>query len=250
MCKNKSDKKDIILRDSLRGILRHVQYLGFEPATIIDVGVNIGTPQLYDTFLGSRYILIDPLEENRKYMEKICSKLNNSEYIIAAAARSESELVLYVHDDFAGSSLYRESDGATSDGNQRKVRGLPLDLVCKKRSLQGPYIIKIDTQGSEVDVLLGAKKILKETELIILEASLFQFHMGGPQFFDVVLFMKKCGFVVYDIFGRSYRPIDGALSQIDLVFVKESGRFRKSHRFASEGQRREMVSRLLKKRWE
>ena len=40
MCKNKSDKKDIILRDSLRGILRHVQYLGFEPATIIDVGVN------------------------------------------------------------------------------------------------------------------------------------------------------------------------------------------------------------------
>jgi FkbM family methyltransferase len=244
-----SKAKDVKLeRDSLRGILRHVKRLGFKPTTIIDVGVNIGTPQLYDTFIESKYLLIDPLEENRYYMKKICNRLKNADYIIAAAAKYKSELVLHVHNDFAGSSLYRESDGITADGIQRRVKGIPLDGICEERSLQGPYIIKIDTQGNELNVLLGAEKILKETELIILETSLFQFHIDGPQFYDVVLFMKEHGFVVYDIAGTSFRPLDGAMSQVDLVFVKENGQFRKNHGYATRDQRKEIIAKLLKKR--
>jgi hypothetical protein len=53
--------------------------------------------------------------------------------------------------------------------------------------------------------------------------------------------MKEQGFVVYDIFGGHNRLLDNALGQIDLVFTKENGIFRKSHDFASKKQRDEFT---------
>jgi hypothetical protein len=43
--------------------------------------------------------------------------------------------------------------------------------------------------------------------------------------------MRERGFVAYDIFGGHTRPLDGALGQIDMAFVRESGRFRTHHAY-------------------
>ena len=48
--------------------------------------------------------------------------------------------------------------------------------------------------------------------------------------------MKNLGFVVYDIFGEQFRPLDGALGQIDMAFVKERGIFRTDHAYATAEQ--------------
>lgn len=104
----------------------------------------------------------------------------------------------------------------------------------------GSYLIKIDVQGAELDVLAGATNIIPDTELVILEVSLFEFFVGGPQFYEVVNYMKKEGFVVYDLFGYHCRPIDLALAQIDVAFVKEHGSFRKHHFYATPQQREEL----------
>jgi hypothetical protein len=52
-----------------------------------------------------------------------------------------------------------------------------------------------------------------------------------------MVFMKERGFVLYDMLGYSYRLLDGAMSQVDLVFVKENGMFRKNHSYATREQR-------------
>lgn len=71
---------------------------------------------------------------------------------------------------------------------------------------------------------------------------LFQCVEDGPQFFDIVAFLKQKGFAVYDIVGHNYRPIDHALAEVDIVFVKEKGMFRASHLFASPEQRKEQFA--------
>ncbi len=75
-----------------------------------------------------------------------------------------------------------------------------------------------------------------------------EFLIGGPQLYDVVKFMKERGFVVYDIMDYGYRPLDGAMSQVDMAFVKESGRFRKDRSFATEAQREKFYAKLLQER--
>lgn len=83
-----------------------------------------------------------------------------------------------------------------------------------------------------MDALDGAQKALADTEVIVLEVSLFQFMKNAPEFYDVVAYMKKCGFVAYDIIHGWNRPLDNALGQVDIFFVKEQGMFRKSHSYA------------------
>ena len=44
---------------------------------------------------------------------------------------------------------------------------------------------------------------------------------GAPLLSDIVAYMVDAGFVPYDIFNLCYRPLDGALAQIDVSFVRK-----------------------------
>jgi FkbM family methyltransferase len=218
-------------------VLAQVRRLGFAPATVFDVGVDAGTPELYEAFPEARIVLVEPNQDCRPQLERLCARLPRAELVMAAATREPGEVTLYVHPDPAGSSLYREAEGPEADGEARAVPGLPLDAIAAELGCWGPALIKADTQGSELDVLEGAAELLDETEVVVLEVSLFQFFVGGPDHWDVVRWMHSRGFVVYEVFGSHYRPLDGALAQLDMAFVRHDGRFRRTHRFASPEQR-------------
>lgn len=91
-------------------------------------------------------------------------------------------------------------------------------------------------QGAELDVLNGCQQALSETEVVVLEVSMFQFMEGAPEFHDVIFYMKERGFVAYDIILEWNRPLDNALGQIDVVFVKEKSQFRRDHSFSTPQQ--------------
>jgi hypothetical protein len=147
--------------------------------------------------------------------------------------------MLNVHPDLLGSSLYRETEqGSDVNGIPRQVQAIRLDQWVEEQGGMSPYLIKIDVQGAEIDVLEGGQAIFARTEVLILEVSLFRFFEHGPIFHDVLEYMKARGFVPYDFLGHQYRPIDDALSQIDVVFVKEGGMLRTIHSYATPEQRR------------
>jgi FkbM family methyltransferase len=224
-------------RASMRGALRQLASLGFTPRTVIDVGVAYETAELYQEFPKSDILLIEPLVEFEPFLKKICAT-HNAEYVLAAAGSAAGSATLNVHADRYGSSLLKEVEGASVDGTPRQVPMVTIDEVCAEKKLTGPYLIKVDVQGAELQVLAGAQWTLKETEAVILETTLFGTIVGGPQLFDVVSKMKEYGFAVYDIYGFTYRPFDQALAQTDMVFVREQGRFRELHVFATPEQRR------------
>lgn len=135
-----------------------------------------------------------------------------------------------------GSSLLKEETGIESDGYEIKVSTSRIDEIVEEEKLKGPFILKIDVQGAELEVLSGACSTLKYTEVIALEVSLFKLMKDAPDFYEIINYMKKNGFVAYDILRGFYWPLDNALGQVDIVFVKEEGRFRRDHRYASKNQ--------------
>lgn len=231
-------RKTIHSRTSLRGGLEHAKNLGFYPSAIIDVGAATGTWALYETFPKSRKILIDPLEEFEPHLNNITNKYPNSEYIIAAANKESGNVTINVHPDLVGSSLYLENEDSNVNGSPRIVAAITLDKICSERKLNGPFLIKVDVQGAELDVLRGATHILGNTEYVILEVSFFQFFTDGPQISEVIAFMKERGFVPYDMFDYQYRLLDGAMSQVDIAFVRKSSKFREFHFYAKRDQRK------------
>jgi FkbM family methyltransferase len=234
-------RKEKIERASMRGALRQLRVLGFRPRTVIDVGVAWQTDELYAEFPEAEILLIEPQVEFEPCLKKICAEYK-AQYVVAAAGAKPGKAIFNVHPERPdGSSLLKEVEGAQVDGVPREVRVVTIDQMCAEKGLKGPYLLKLDVQGAELEVLAGAREVLQETEAIHLEVTLFATMIGGPQLYDVVARMKELGFVAYDICGVLYRPLDGALAQADFVFVREHGMFRKSHAYATPEQRKELA---------
>lgn len=233
-------------RMSLSGGLRQARRLGFEPGTCLDVGAAFGnfTVECAAIFPEAAYLLVEPLEEYRPFLEAVTARLPRARYAAVAAAARCGEVVLHVHADLVGSSLLRETEGAATDGVARALPARTIDELCQVHALRGPYLLKADVQGAELEVLEGARTVLRDTEYVLLEVSLFRFFVGGPEVADVIAFMRSCGFVPYDLFHPMHRPLDGALSQFDLAFVKETGMFRRQHVYATPTQRRAQDARF------
>ncbi len=221
------------VRTSMDEALEHISSLGFYPRVIIDVGTANGTFPLLNTFPESEYIWIEPLIEFEEDLRKLTHKFKGR-YIIAAAGKFNGKTIINVHSDLHGSSLYEESDGKEADGEPRTIKVIRLDDLIEKQHSSNDILCKVDVQGAELDVLDGAQEVLQLCEVVILEVSLFKFLKGAPEFYDVIAYMKKRDFVVYDIFGGHNRLLDGALAQRDVLFVKEDGRFRQTHNWGKK----------------
>jgi FkbM family methyltransferase len=199
---------------------RHVKRLGFNPATVIDVGVAWGTDDLYEAFPRAAFCLIEPVAEFEPEIKTLARKYS-VEYVISAAGSEAGELTLNLHADPRQSTIL-----ARNAVEQRKVSVVTLDSLWMDKP--GPILLKVDTEGQELRVLEGAVGILQKASLVILEARLISYADGLPEFAEVVAFMASRGFHLYDLLDGGYRPLDGALEIMDLVFVPEGSAFRRN----------------------
>jgi FkbM family methyltransferase len=227
-------------RATLGEALAQASRLGCRPRTVVDVGVADGTPELYAAFPQAHHVVVEPLREFEPTLQRICREYD-AEYVLAAAGAAPGTATLNVGHDRHVSSLLEHQAAF-----QRTVPVVTLDEVCSERP--GPYVLKVDVQGAELEVIAGAEQFLRQAELVVLETSLFQFYAGGPDLHGVVDAMKRRGFVVYDIVGARCRPLDGALAQVDLVFAPERGALRAVDAYVSPEQERELNRFFARKR--
>jgi len=212
-------------------VCNQAKHCGMKIETVFDVGVADGTPELYESFPKARFILVEPLEEFDHSIKEI-AKTYNTTLIQAAASDFCGRGKIFINQkSLHGTSLLENNDAKEQIIETRDIELITLDAIQKEFDPPGPFLIKADVQGTEINVINGAKTLLNQTEMIILETSLYEFMDGGPIFHDVIFSMKDLGFVVYDFIGGSIRPYDGALGQIDIAFVKENGYLRNSNRY-------------------
>lgn len=228
--KKKNLREMFAIRKNIDDALIHLKETGYYPDLILDVGAADGTPPLQNCFPESRFFWIEPLKEFEPALKNLQQKLKG-DYAITAVGRDEGKCILYVHKDLHGSTLFNETDGEAADGVPREIPVTTLNKLSldSNWSQYNKILLKADVQGFELEVLEGAKEILPHVDVIILEVSFFRFLKKAPDFYDVVSYMKDIGYVVYDIVSGINRPLDYALGQKDLVFVKEYGIFRQSH---------------------
>lgn len=213
---------------SLLGTLEDLRDRGFIPNCILDIGASNGcwTRKCMGIWPNASYFLVEPLEENRDELRRLKEQNRNIDFIIAAAGYSSGMMVLNVQADLVGSSFLKDAD-PRFEGKPREVQVVTIDSLIPG-SFRIPDLLKIDVQGFELEVLKGSSKLFGHTEVIIVEISFLEFCENIPLFYEVVDFMAQRGYYFYDILSILRRPFDGALAQIDGVFVKKESRLRES----------------------
>jgi FkbM family methyltransferase len=184
----------------------------FDIATFIDVGVYKGSPVFYQIFNGKKFVLVDPLPTT---LEKAANSLKglNYDYVQMGAGAVQGAAKLTI--DGSSSSLLKRVDWKRHATETVDIEIQPLDKIIADGQYKGPFGLKIDTEGFDLDVLKGAKGTLKDTAFVFTEASIRRRFENGYRFSELVAFMADQGFEAADIIPhRAHNRL------VDVLFVR------------------------------
>ena len=202
--------------------LEEVKDLILEPNYILDIGAHTG--QFYrwtkNVWPWSVVWMIEANEVHERTLKNMTVGTDDA-YLIATLGDEERDVTFYTRSDkphTEGASYYKEN--AYWD-----IPQLVMQIPKRLQKLDNLFedmqfdIIKMDTQGSELDIIKGGKNLCKKASAIILEVSLVDLNEGAPTYDEVIGFMDDFGFEEKMSIGEHY---DGdKIIQKDLVFLNE-----------------------------
>jgi len=200
-------------RTSKLNALLNLKKSGFNPTVVFDVGAQVGTPELYNAYPDAHHVFIEPVSECLPILNDIASQLNFATVVNCAVSNINGTTSLSV----TPSRQYSSIDTKLGD-ESREIEVRTVDSIYADIHVEGPILLKIDVDGIEVKVLQGAKSVLRNDCVVVIEASISD---ENPRFNRVVEYLSSYGYEVYDIVDPLYRQSDWHLWQVDLIFIKE-----------------------------
>lgn len=196
--------------------------------TIIDVGANKGQFALAANhfFPDALIFSFEPapnsyknLVNNTKLKKNICT-------FNFALGNNNGEVDFHLNNYTHASSILTLSDlqksvsPKTRNHTDIKVQLKKLDDLKDNIEISKPSLLKLDVQGYEKEVILGAEKILNEIDYLLVEASFVPMYEGETLFNEMNEFLKKYGFILIAPVGF-LQSKDLQILQMDMLYKKE-----------------------------
>ena len=178
------------------------------PLVLVDVGCRWG---FADRFLNcDEVVTLYGFEPDTLESERLNSKYatDNVQVFPVALAGSAGYYTLYETSDPACSSMYPPDERLSTRfpalhcmKHEQTDTALATTLEAWARSEQVAMVdyLKIDTQGSELDILHGAGALLHSISVVDLEVQFNPLYRGAALFAEVDTYMRESGFVLWNI---------------------------------------------------
>jgi FkbM family methyltransferase len=199
---------------------------------VVDVGANSGqyASGLRAAGYRGRIVSFEPLSEPYGRLAAASSEDGNWECRQLALGRRSGSATIHVSEDSRNSSIFAVGDRhlqAVPDSRPvgaETVRIERLDDLWPAivQDAQCPYL-KMDTQGSELDVLCGATRMLDAIALVEVELSLVAVYDSAPVFADVHRLLARHGFAPIAFEGVLDDIETGEMLQADGIFRRGTG---------------------------
>ena len=164
--------------------------LDFYPRRVLDIGANVGhwTAEARNYWPRADYLLI---EANPGCFKSLM--MTNEVFITALLGKeAKSDVPFYSLDKTAtGASVYRELNSFYDDVEPILLNQVTLDDLLPDETFD---LIKLDTQGSELDIIEGGKRIFGSASVVLMEISLKPYNLDAPCGDEVFDRMSELGF--------------------------------------------------------
>ena len=196
----------------------------------IDVGANFGQSALGIIEWGyvNEIISIEPVKECHDYLMKNSIKYNNWKILERMAVGDkdgETEINVSKATDLSSilkpTELLKNSFDTVERNFIEKIPIRRLDTLFNVQDIPDFTFIKIDTQGYDYNVLLGAEKLLSKVKGIQIEASLLPLYHNEKDYYEILTFLKDLGFIPHMITERSFSRRVKRQLQIEIISFKK-----------------------------
>jgi FkbM family methyltransferase len=164
----------------------------------VDIGANIGFYTCLARLAGKHVVAVEPLQKNLKYLYANISGNNWTDIEVFPLGLSDSPGLATL---YGGSSTGASLIGSWAGASQlfhRIISVSTLDILLGNRLKGKKMIIKIDVEGAEYSVLLGATNVMamQPKPTWIVEICLNEFHPDGmnPNFQNTFNLFWQCGY--------------------------------------------------------
>lgn len=196
----------------------------FRIQTLIDVGVGVGggTPKLYSAFSEANLLLVEPNPTSWPYMDQILQERKGLSAKLAAGPVA-GQMKFYSYPTAPELSSFVACDGLQHLAcNEIEVAMQTLDQIVQSHASNGPFGLKIDTEGFELEVLRGSTETLQNTEFVLLESQIDVYGNRTYTQAELYGFLDAHGFQLYDIIFVAFDFRLQRVKQADLLFRRLS----------------------------
>lgn len=200
---------------------------GIDPKTVFDVGVGNGTPWLYEAFPKAKFALFEALPSfPREFAELPAERFDYHQ--VALGEKAGTAHIRIPRGSPTGASLKERSSeyealrAASGEAVEDDYADVELRTLDSFTGYEPPYVIKLDVEGAEVDVLKGATATLRDVQMAMAEISVTPRHEGEATIAELMLFMEQHGFRLFDIPSASQMGVGGELVFLDLAWIRKS----------------------------
>ena len=177
------------------------------PLIIVDIGASGGIHERWRQYgAGIKTILFEPDYEE---FEKLVSKKSENSLVINSALVEKSKIVDFnICKKQEVSSIYTPNQHLLDryEDSERfniertvSLEADSLDNLLQKENINEIDFIKIDTQGSELDILKGATNFYENLIGLEVEVEFIELYYKQPLFSEVNSFIESKGFSLIDL---------------------------------------------------
>lgn len=196
---------------------------------VLDVGASSGkfATALRAAGYAGRIVSFEPLETSFSRLERASHLDPRWQRLPVALGAAAGTAVLNVARNEASSSLHamerrhadvepRSAYVATQECRVMRLEDLRGDLFAPDEKLY----LKLDVQGSELDVLRGAGEAIELVQIVEVELSLVPLYTGTPLATEVLEHLDRLGFGLVSLEPAWVDPVTRTILQVDGVLVR------------------------------
>ena len=179
--------------------------------SVLDVGAHKGkwTQTFKEHYPNVKSLMIEANADHIEDLKKV------GPYMLALLSKDDEEVDYYMcedKDNNHGNGIYKENTNVPFKSIKRRTTTLDSLLPGQRFDL-----IKLDVQGSELDIIQGSPGFIHQAKYLWLELQPHNYNIGAPSAGKVIGYLNQIGFEMITM--DEVNTGNGVIMGMDVIFV-------------------------------
>lgn len=195
---------------------------------IFDVGANVGQSRSYFRYHlpGAKIYSFEPVKATYQQLKSSAEKDKNCvlENIAFGDEAGEKTIRLFDSDLTVLNSLRDDVMNNSGNAKEETIRIDTLDHYCSVHNIQKIDLLKIDTEGFEINVLKGAEQMLQNGTIsfVYCETGFQQTNQRNTYFPLLTEYLAKHGYYFFGLYNTDYHDWKRGNHLANALYIHQS----------------------------